>query len=88
MLITGIVWSLADMLTAFLLLAQFRVKGSLLFGFLSAAYGLSAILTWPYLAVFPGLFPTDGAVSYTHLDVYKRQFALHSKFSVRAPLEV
>ena len=60
-LITGIVWSLADMLTAFLLLAQFRVKGSLLFGFLSAAYGLSAILTWPYLAVFPGLFPTDGA---------------------------
>jgi diguanylate cyclase (GGDEF)-like protein len=60
-LITGIIWSLADMLTAFLLLAQFRVKGSLLFGFLAAAYGLSAILTWPYLAVFPGLFPTDGA---------------------------
>ena len=50
------IWSLADMLTAFLLLAQFSVNGRRFFGLLAASYAFSGSLTWPYLAVFPELF--------------------------------
>ena len=55
-LVAATVWSLADLLTAFLLLAQFYVSGTVLFGFLAGAYAASGILTWAYLAAFPGLF--------------------------------
>jgi diguanylate cyclase (GGDEF)-like protein len=55
-LVAATVWSLADLLTAFLLLAQFYVSGTVLFGFLAAAYASSGILTWAYLAAFPGIF--------------------------------
>ena len=50
------IWSLADLLTAFLLLAQFYVNGRRFFGILAVAYGLTGLLTWPYVAAFPGLF--------------------------------
>jgi diguanylate cyclase (GGDEF)-like protein len=54
--ICATVWSIADLLTAFLLLAQFYVKGTKSFGIVAVAYGLSALFTWPYLAYFPGTF--------------------------------
>ena len=54
--ICATVWSLADLLTAFLLLAQFYVKGTKSFGIVAVAYGLIALFTWPYLAYFPGTF--------------------------------
>jgi len=54
--ICATVWSLADLLTAVLLLAQFYVKGAPSFGIVAIAYGLSAMFTWPYLAYYPGLF--------------------------------
>lgn len=52
------VWSLADLLTGFLLLAQFCVNGRLSFAVLAIAYAFSGILTWGYLLAFPGLFIT------------------------------
>lgn len=54
--ICATVWSIANLLTAFLLLAQFYVKGTKSFAIVAVAYGLSALFTWPYLAYFPGLF--------------------------------
>jgi diguanylate cyclase (GGDEF)-like protein len=54
--ICATVWSLADLLTAFLLLAQFYVKGTPSFGIVAVAFGLSGLFTWPYLAYFPGTF--------------------------------
>ncbi len=56
--ITATVWLLADLLTAFLLLAQFFVNGIPLFGILSSAYAFSGLLTMPYIAYFPGQFGT------------------------------
>ncbi len=52
------VWSLADLLTGFLLLAQFCVNGRLSFAVLAVAYAFSGILTWGYLLAFPDLFVT------------------------------
>jgi diguanylate cyclase (GGDEF)-like protein len=56
--VAATVWSLAELLTAFLLGAQFNARGRIAYGILSFAYGLSALLTWPYLAAFPGIFQT------------------------------
>ncbi|MBD5654826.1 MAG: GGDEF domain-containing protein [Candidatus Eremiobacteraeota bacterium] len=50
------IWSLANLLTAFLLLAQFYVNGRPFFGLLAVAYGITGLLTWPYIATFPGVF--------------------------------
>ena len=44
-LVAATVWSLADLLTAFLLLAQFYVNGTVLFGILAGAYASSGVLT-------------------------------------------
>lgn len=54
--ITATVWSLADILTAFLLLSQFYVTGRALFGFLATAYAFGGYMTWAFIATFPGLF--------------------------------
>jgi len=56
--IAATIWSFAEFVTAFLLLAQFRVNGRLSFAILAASYAFSAIITWPYLAAFPGAFRT------------------------------
>lgn len=53
--IAATAWSLADVLTAFLLLAQFYVNGTVLFGYLAGAYAFSGLMTWAYLSVFPGV---------------------------------
>jgi len=50
------IWALADLMTAFLLLAQFYVNGTTFFTVLAAGYALSGLLTWPYLYAFPGIF--------------------------------
>jgi diguanylate cyclase (GGDEF)-like protein len=53
----AIVWSLCDILTAFLLFAQFYVSRRLRFGLLGAAYGFSGLLTWPYIGAYAaGIF--------------------------------
>jgi diguanylate cyclase (GGDEF)-like protein len=54
--IAATIWSFAEFVTAFLLLAQFRVNGRRSFGILAASYAFSAFITWPYLAAFPGAF--------------------------------
>jgi PAS domain S-box-containing protein len=56
--IVGTAWGIADLLTAFLLLAQFSFTGTAFFCALGAAYALSGFLAWPYLLAFPGLFFT------------------------------
>lgn len=53
--IAATAWSLADVLTAFLLIAQFYVNGTVLFGVLAGAYAFSGMMTWAYLSVFPGV---------------------------------
>jgi diguanylate cyclase (GGDEF)-like protein len=52
------IWSLADLLTAFLLLAQFYVNGRRFLGLLAVAYAITGLIAWPYLCAFPGLFQT------------------------------
>ena len=56
--ITSSISSFADLLTAFLLIAQYYVNGRFSFAVLSAAYAVSGVLTWLYLLTFPGLFAT------------------------------
>ena len=64
--ITATIWSLANVLTAFLLLAQFYVNGSLFLGLASAAYALTGLLTWAYLAAYPGVLRVEGLVPDDH----------------------
>ena len=54
--ICATLWGIADMLTAFLLFTQFSVNGVRSFAVLGAAYAVPAILTVPYVGLFPGLF--------------------------------
>ena len=67
--IAATLWSLAETLTAFLLFARFFFTGRLGFGIVGAAYELCALMTWPYLFAFPGLFQT-GAFSLGDQQVY------------------
>lgn len=53
---TATVWLLADLLTGFLLVAQFYVNGNPMLGILAGGYALSGLLTLPYVFAFPGLF--------------------------------
>jgi PAS domain S-box-containing protein len=53
--VAAAVWSLADLLTATLLLAQFCINGRVSFAILSTAYAMSALLTWPFVLAFPGV---------------------------------
>jgi diguanylate cyclase (GGDEF)-like protein len=70
-IIAATVWSLADLLTAFLLLAQFYVNGTVLFGILSFAYASSGIMTWAYLAAFPGIFHSAPAtIGHEQVSIY------------------
>jgi diguanylate cyclase (GGDEF)-like protein len=57
--ITATTWSLADMLTAFLLLSQFYANGSVFIGLTASAYLVTGLLTWPYLWAFPGVVRLD-----------------------------
>jgi diguanylate cyclase (GGDEF)-like protein len=50
------IWATAELLTAFLLFAQYVVAGRLAYGLLGGAYALSGLLTIPYLAEFPNVF--------------------------------
>lgn len=54
----GIVWSVCDLLTAFLFLSQFSARRRIGLAVLGLAYFLTALLTWPYLAAYVGLFGT------------------------------
>jgi signal transduction histidine kinase/CheY-like chemotaxis protein len=50
------IWALADLMTAFLLCARFYVSGTKSFAIFASGYGLSGLLSWPYLIFFPGVF--------------------------------
>jgi signal transduction histidine kinase/DNA-binding response OmpR family regulator len=52
------VWALANLMTAFLLTTQFYVNGVKALAYLAVAYGLSGLLSWPYLFAFPGVLST------------------------------
>ena len=64
------IWSLADLLTAFLLLAHFYVNGRRFFGLLAAAYGFTGLLAWPYLATFPGIFQASSTLADGQTSIY------------------
>jgi diguanylate cyclase (GGDEF)-like protein len=57
--ISATTWSIADLLTAFLLFAQFYVNGSVFIGLTASAYLVTGVLTWPYLVAFPGIIRLD-----------------------------
>jgi diguanylate cyclase (GGDEF)-like protein len=48
-------WSLADLLTAFLLLAQFFVSGRIMIALLAIGYAFSGLMSWAYIGAFPGV---------------------------------
>jgi len=52
--VVATIWSLADMLTAFLLIG-FAFNGRIALGLLAAGYAFDGLMTWPYLALFPGV---------------------------------
>jgi diguanylate cyclase (GGDEF)-like protein len=56
--IVATAWALADLMTAFLLLAQFYVNGTRFVAVLSIAYGTSGLLTIPYMLAFPNVWRT------------------------------
>ncbi len=56
--ITATIGSLADLLTAFLLIAQFYVNGSVPNGLFGIAYAFMGYMSLAFLAAFPGLFRT------------------------------
>lgn len=62
-------WGAADLLTAFLLFTQFSVNGIRAFAYLGGAYGYAGLLTIPYVAFFPGLFP-DSTPSTSQISVW------------------
>lgn len=53
--VVATMWSLADLLTAFLLIGQFAFNGRIALGLLAAAYAFDGLITWPYLMLFPGV---------------------------------
>ena len=53
--ITATIWTVAELLTAFLLLSQFQFSGKLGIAIIAAGYGVSGLLTIPYLLFFPGV---------------------------------
>jgi signal transduction histidine kinase len=52
--VTATVWSCADLLTGFILVAQFWFNRRLSFAILAVAYALGGLFTWAYLSTFPG----------------------------------
>lgn len=54
--ICATLWSIAELLTAFLLFSQFYVAGKISLAFMATAYALTGLLTVPYLFAFPGVF--------------------------------
>jgi diguanylate cyclase (GGDEF)-like protein len=53
--ITATIWTVAELLTAFLLLSQFQFSGKLGIAIIAAGYGISGLLTIPYVLFFPGV---------------------------------
>ncbi len=62
-------WGAADLLTAFLLFTQFSVNGIRAFAYLGGAYAYVGLLTIPFVAFFPGLFP-DGSPATSQISVW------------------
>lgn len=76
------IWATAELLTAFLLFAQYVVAGRIAYGLLGVAYALSGLLTMPYLAEFPGIF-TNPPYSIGQLQISAWLYiVLHCSFPV------
>jgi len=56
--IVATLWSVAELLTAFLLFSQFYVGGKISLAFMASAYAMTGLMTIPYLYAFPGIFQT------------------------------
>jgi diguanylate cyclase (GGDEF)-like protein len=52
------IWTIADLTTTFLLLAQFYISGNVSLAILAVGYGVSGLLSIPHLLLFPGVFWT------------------------------
>jgi diguanylate cyclase (GGDEF)-like protein len=65
--ICGTIWSCADLLTAFLFLAQFYVGGRIMFGVLALAYAIGGMLTWFFLWSFHNLSTTADGVGFAQI---------------------
>jgi len=64
-------WTGADALTAFLLLALFWIDGSVYLAYVASAYVVTGALSIPYLINFPGVFvPAGGDVAAEQVSIY------------------
>jgi diguanylate cyclase (GGDEF)-like protein len=63
-------WTGADALTAFLLLALFCIDGSLYLALVASAYIVTGALSIPYLAEFPGVFHAASSPGSTQISAY------------------
>ena len=63
-------WSIADILTAFLLFAQFYVNGRVSVAILATAYALSGFLTVTYVFAFPGLFLASSTLGQQQISIW------------------
>jgi diguanylate cyclase (GGDEF)-like protein len=76
------IWATAELLTAFLLFAQYVVVGRIAYGLLGGAYALSGLLTIPYVAEFPNVF-TNPPYSLGQLQISAWLYlALHCSYPV------
>jgi diguanylate cyclase (GGDEF)-like protein len=53
----AVAWSFCDLLTGFLLFAQFYAAGRILYGIVGAAYAFSGLLTWPAMIAYIEFLP-------------------------------
>lgn len=77
--ICATLWTVADLMTTFLLLSQFAVTGLRAFAFLGATYALVAIVSVPYIIFFPGVFAITGDLPYANVSPFLF-FAAHLTF--------
>ena len=69
--ITTTVWALADVLTGYLLLAQFCISGRRALAILALTYGVAGWCSVGFLCTFPGLFlAADASIGARNMFVY------------------
>jgi diguanylate cyclase (GGDEF)-like protein len=79
--VVATMWSLADLLTAFLLIGQFAYNGRVALGLLAAAYAFDGLLTWPYLSLFPGVLRAGAPLGDRQVSAYM-WFVWHAAFAL------
>lgn len=78
--ICATLWLVSDLLTAFLLMTQFYVAGTVAFATIAIAYEFAGLLTVPYLMSFPGVL-TNGPPSIADAQVSAMLYSVwHTSF--------